>query len=272
MLFGTAGIPHTAEKKDSISGIKEISKLGLDAMELEFVYGIKMSEQLAKKNKEEAVSKNISLSVHAPYYINLNAKDKRKLGLSKHNILQSCRVGHLASAKIVVFHPGFYLGEDKKKVYENIKSILVELTDILKSEKIEIKLGLETTGKVSAFGTLEEILSLSEEVKNVFPVVDFAHLHARGNGLFKTQKDVDNVLEKIPKRFLKDLHIHMSGINYSEKGERNHLNLQDKDNTLDFKIILRSLKSFNVSGTIISESPNLEDDALVMKRFWESLD
>ncbi len=271
LLFGTAGIPHSARKYNTIAGIERVAGLKLGAMELEFVYGVKMKGEMAEKTKKAAAKYNISLSVHAPYYINLNALERRKLGLSRHNILESCRIGSLAGAEIVLFHPGFYMKMPPKQVYEKIKAALEQILDRLKKEKINIRLGLETTGKKSAFGSLEENISLSKELKGVFPVIDFSHIHARGNGILKKKEDVENLMKELPKKFLKNLHMHMSGINYTEKGERNHLNLLDKSNDLDYRMILETLMDFKVSGTVISESPNLEGDAVLLQSYWEKL-
>jgi len=60
-------------------------------------------------------------------------------------------------------------------------------------------------------------------------------------------------------------------MNYTEKGERNHLNLEEKGNTFDYRPLLKALKKKDVSGTAICESPNLEEDALLMQNFWENL-
>lgn len=271
LLFGPAGIPHSTKQHDTVSGIERVAELGLDAMELEFVYGVRMKPEMAREVDETRKKKKISLSVHAPYYINLNAQEKRKLGLSKHNVLESCRIGSLAGAGIVLFHPGFYMKIEPPQVYEKIKGVLEEILDGLRKEKMDIRLGLETTGKGSAFGSLEENIQLSKELKGVYPVIDFSHIHARGNGMLKKKSDVEGVLEKIPKRFLENLHMHMSGINYAEKGERNHLNVEDRGNDLDYKMILECLHDFKVSGTVISESPNLEEDALLMKKYYSKL-
>lgn len=270
-MFGSAGIPSSAKHRDSIGGIERVAELGLGAMELEFVYGVKMKKEVAEETKKASEKNRVSLSVHAPYYINLNAQERKKIGLSKHNVIESARIGAIAGAAIVLFHPGFYMKIGPKMVYENIKVILGEILDEMKREKINMRLGLETTGKASAFGTLEENISLSEELKGVFPVIDFAHIHARGNGCLKGRKEVQEAIGKIPKRFLKNLHIHMSGINYSEKGERNHLNLRDRKNDLPWKSILDVLKRKKVIGAVISESPNLEEDALLMQKYWKKL-
>jgi deoxyribonuclease-4 len=83
ILFGTAGVPLSAKKKTTEGGIERIHKLKLDAMEIEFVKGVKMSKEKAKNVKEIAEKLNIKLTVHAPYWINLNSSDKKILKNSK---------------------------------------------------------------------------------------------------------------------------------------------------------------------------------------------
>jgi len=274
LLFGTAGTPHSSKEHSSIAGIERVKELGLDAMELEFVYGVKMSRETAAQVRKVQEKTGISLSVHAPYYINLNSADKQKLGLSKHNILQSCRIGALCNAKSIVFHPGFYLKDSPAAVFKTIKSVIEGLLETIKDEKISVALSPETTGKPSQFGSLDELLELHSQVPKSLLAVDFAHLHARSNGGLKAQKDFNAVLEKIEKsdkQLLKALHIHVSGIKYSAKGERNHLNLQDNANDFNHSLFLNALKEFSVSGTVICESPSIEGDALLLKSSFARL-
>jgi deoxyribonuclease IV len=268
ILFGTAGIPHSSKKKDSISGIERIKEIGLKAMELEFVYGVSMKKETAELVKKQAQKNLVKLSVHAPYYVNLNAEKKEKIEASKKRVLDSCRIGYIAGASTVLFHPGFYLKDSKEQTFNAVKKAVEEIISAMKEEKIRLDLRLETTGKHSAFGSLEEVVEISEQT-GAKPCIDFSHLHARCNGCLKKQGDFEELLEKIPEKFLKNLHMHVSGINYSEKGERNHLNLEESD--FQYKELLNALHDKKVSGTIICESPNLEDDAMLMQKHWKNI-
>lgn len=275
ILFGTAGIPHSSKQHSSAAGIARIRELKLDAMELEFVYGVKMKEAEAKNVFNSQKENKVSLSVHAPYFINLNSKERAKAKASQQRILQSARIGKICGARIIVFHPGFYMGMPPKDAYNNVRKNLKEILAALKKEKNHTILGLETTGKPTQFGTLDEICQLCSELEQVKPTIDFSHLHARYNGCLKTQDDFEKILKTIKKHnseFLKNLHMHASGIKYTAKGERNHLNLQDKNNDFNHKLMLKALKRFKVSGTIICESPNLEEGALLMQKYSKSID
>ena len=271
LLFGTAGTPISSPERDSVTGIETVRKLDLDAMELEFTYGVRMGKETARETRKAAEENNISLSVHAPYYINLNAQEKHKLGLSRHNILQSCRIGEETGARIALFHPGFYMKMTPEATMQAVKKNLERVLEEFEKEGLDIRLGLETTGKKSVFGNLKEVIHLSKEYKQVFPVIDFSHLHARAEGSLTNENAFDEILKQIPGKFLKGLHMHASGMNYTDKGERNHLNMEEAGNTFSYKAMLKSLKKHSVSGTIICESPNIEEDALRMKKFWRKL-
>ncbi len=273
MKFFTAGIPLSTQGNSTEKGLLRVKELGLDGMELEFVRGIKMSEDKAKKVKKISQENNLYLSVHAPYWINLNAKEKDKLKASIERIYESARIGFLAGARNITFHPAYYVGDDPKDVHRRVKEILKEIVSRLKDEKIDVILRPETTGKPTQYGSLDEILELSAEIENVLPCIDFAHLHARSGGKFNSVDEFRYVLEKVNsylgERGIKEMHVHMSGIAYSPKGEKHHLNLDESD--LRWREILEVLCEFGADGFIVSESPNIEGDAILMRDYWKKI-
>lgn len=273
LYFGPAGVPNCAPKKDTITGIKTVKELGLDAMELEFVQGVRMSEEKAFEVKEISKKLGIILTVHAPYFINLNTNDREKYKNSIKNIYLSAKIGYLAGAKSVCFHPAYYQNQDANLVYEKVKGALMEIMEMLNKENIKIDIRPETMGKPTQFGTLEEVVRLSQEIPGVKPLVDFAHLHARGLGRFNTYDEFYGVLnylrENLGEDILKDLHIHVSGIDYNLKGEKKHLNLRESD--FNFYELLQVLRDINAFGVVICESPNLEEDAVLLKNTFNSL-
>jgi len=270
LLFGTAGIPISAKGSSTEEGIEEVRNLGLGAMELEFVRSVNITKQRAPKVKKAAEKNNVALTCHAPYYINLNSLEKVKLKASIYRILKSARIANLCGAWSVCFHPGFYQKSIKEEAFERVRKSVKELSQILKKEKNDIWLRLENTSKIYQFGTFEEILKLSQEFDNVMPTIDFAHLHARSNGKYNTYREFSGVLEKIEKKLgkkgLENMHIHITGIDYGEKGEKKHLNLKESD--LKYKELIKALKDFKVKGVAISESPNIEGDALLVKSIY----
>ncbi|MBU4075885.1 MAG: TIM barrel protein [Euryarchaeota archaeon] len=268
LLFGTAGTPLSSKGTDSISGIRRVHELGLGCMELEFVRGVKMGEKTARAVHEAAKQLDIRLSVHAPYYINLNAEGET-LEASKERIMNSARIGAICGAKSVVIHAGFIQKYPREVVYEKIKKAIVEIVEKLKSEGVDITLRIETMGRVSQFGSLEEALAITE-VDGVLPCIDFSHLHAvagRNNSREEFNSILARVEEKLGREGLDDMHIHVSGIEYSDKGEKKHLVFDESD--LKYKELAQAFSDFNINGMVICESPNLEDDALVLKKEYD---
>ena len=273
LLFGPAGVPNSSPKPDSVSGIRRVKELGLELNELSFTHGVRMKEEAAAAVKEAAAGCGVRLSVHAPYYINLNSPEKEKVEASKQRLWAALKVGDACGAEYACFHPAYLQGVPAKKVGENVAAAVGELLDKAKGEGLTIKPGPEVTGRVSQWGSLEEILELYLNLgKRVVPVVDFSHVHARGNGGLKTGKDFENVFDVIAsfdKALLGSLRMHVQGIAYSEKGEKRHLDLAESD--FDYKAFFRVARGMGVSGTVICESPCREVDALKMKAFYASL-
>lgn len=251
-VAGTAGLGYT-------QALNKFAQLGLKAMEVEFTYGVKMHDKAAKENGALAKSLGLSLSVHAPYYINLASKEKEKLAASRKRILDSCAKAHFLRATHVVFHPGFYQERESEEVYNVIKAEVNDLMKTLKSNKWKMNLALETTGKNSQFGSLDELLCLHRET-GCGICVDFAHLLAR-NG----QVDYGEVFKKL--KGMKHIHAHFSGIEFTAKGERKHLLTEKKDITVLLKHVIKR----KIDITIINESPEPLKDAVKTKKILDSL-
>ena len=272
LLFGTAGTPHSAKTETTISGIERIAELGLGCLEIEFVQGVRMGEASARQVAEGATREGIKLSAHAPYFINFNAHEPEKIRASQDRLLQTARIASLCGAQSAVFHTAFYLGDPPDKAYNTVKKYLGEVVHQLKREDNRVWLRPEVMGKNSQFGTVEEILNLCAELKGLAPCIDFAHWHAR-TGIFNSYQEFASILRQIKEQLgqaaLDDMHIHFSGIKYGEKGEIKHLNLKESD--LQYVELLQALRDYEVKGLVICESPNLEDDALLLQETYNTL-
>jgi len=272
LLFGTGGAPHSAETKTTISGIERIAELGLGCMEVEFVQGVRMGEAGARLVAETAHRKGVKLSAHAPYFINLNAHEPEKISASQERILQTARIASLCGAQSVVFHAAFYLGDPPEQAYNTVKKYLEEVMSQLKRENNRVRIRPEVMGKPSQFGTIDEILRLCTELDGLAPCIDFAHWHAR-TGADNSYQEFASILQRIEERLgrtaLDDMHIHFSGIKYGGKGEIKHLNLKESD--LQYAELLKALIDYKVKGLVICESPNLEEDALLLQTTYNTL-
>ena len=270
LLFGTAGIPISSNGTDSLSGIERVHELGLGCMELEFVRGVKMGKETARKVSILAKKLDIGLSVHAPYYINLNSEGETRLK-SRERILNSARIGHICGARSVIIHAGFIEKDSRHDAYEKIKNELTRICEEMNSEGLNITLRIETMGRNSQFGNLDEVLNITE-VAGVLPCIDFSHLHAV-NGKNNSKEEFAGILTDIENKLgrdgLNNMHIHVSGIEYSPKGEKKHLEFEASD--FKYKELAEAFSEFNIKGMVICESPNLEIDALKLKKEFDDL-
>ena len=271
LLFGTAGVPFSAENDSTLAGIERIKALGLDCQEIEFVQGVKMGLDMARAVKAKAEALGVRLSVHAPYHINLNSEDPGKRLASKERLLKTARIGDACGATSAVFHAAFYGKDTAERTYEAVRGELKTLLSILRNERLKIALRVETMGKRSQFGSLDEVLSLCRDLDGLQPCLDFSHLHAR-EGKINSYGEFERVLAKVARklgpRALKNVHIHIAGIHYGDKGEIKHLNLEETDFRYDE--CLQALRDMEVEGMIVCESPNLEGDAVMLKKLYQT--
>ena len=274
--FGPAGIPiGTPGKAGTAEGIAYCKELGLGAMEVEFVHGVKMGEPAARASGEVARKSDVLLSCHAPYYINCCAKEELKLDGSVRHIVATAQAAFWLSATPIVIHPGFYMGRPAAECRKMVVSTFQRCLDGMEKRKISgVQLGAELTGKKSAYGCLDEIIDLAGEFgsRQVVPVIDFAHYHAREARL-KTQEDYARILEKVEKRLGNDaahnFHCHFSGIERIEAGEKNHLPIAS--NSPPFEPLAQAWVENGWEGKAICESPLIEKDALEMQKTYKKL-
>ena len=251
--FGPAGLGAV---EDAISNLEEFHKLGLKACEVSFTYGpyIKNREDALKIGKV-AKKLGIYLSIHASYFVNLNSKEEEKIESSKKRILKCCEVGHWLGAKRVVFHPGFYSGMNSAEASIEIKESMIEMQKVIKKNKWDIKLCPEVMGKVNVFGSIDEISDLVKDTGCGF-CIDIAHVLARyGEYRF------DEIKKAFPE---KKWHVHFSGIEYGEKGERRHLLTPIEE----WKKVFKFLKELKKDVVLICESPDPVADSVVGKKIW----
>lgn len=270
--FGTVGSPISTPKKPggSVGAILRMRELKLGALELGWVRSVRVSEKTCQEIKTSGEQEDILISVHAPYFINLNA-DEQEWPKSRQRLMDAAHYGNLAGATDIIFHPGSYFEQPPGFVLPLAIQRLQGCLDELQAAGNPATLRPETMGKSAMLGSLEDTLAMSRELPRVLPCLDFAHLHARpGDGSMNSYDEWSRVLEAYGEALggdaLQTLHIHMSGIEYGEKGEKNHLPIEEAD--FDLQALFKTLKAFNGGGRILCESPVMEDDAQLMQRTW----
>ena len=273
--FGTVGAPKSTAKKPggSVGAVLRLAELGLDALELGWVQSVRVSEQTCADIRATGQEQDVLISVHAPYFINLNA-DEEEWPKSRKRLMDAAYFGNLAGASDIIFHPGSYFGLPPEEVLPKAIQRLAGCVEELHLAGNLVTLRPETMGKSAMLGSLEDTLAMSQAIPGVLPCLDFAHLHARpGDGSMNTYAEWNRVLElyaeALGEAALQNLHIHLSGIAYGPKGEKEHLPVEEAD--LDLEALFQALDNLGCQGRILCESPAMEDDALILKAKFESL-
>lgn len=268
--FLTAGMPLSTGKGSYPEAFDILKNLNLDGMELEFVHGVRIndkSKSFIKENRNDLI-----LTAHAPFYVNLNSKEEEKIDASVQRIIETAVVGNEVGAYSITFHAAFYMGMEKEQVFKQVERQMQRIINAL-GDTNQVWIRPETTGKATQWGDFEEIIRLSKEFEKVLPCIDFSHIHARTAGKYNTYDEFAYVLDRIGKELgtfaLENFHAHIAGIEYTAKGEKNHLNLFDSD--MNYKDLLKALKEFGVKGAVVCESPNIETDAQILKEYYSSL-
>ncbi len=267
VYFGPAGIPISSEKRDTISGLKKVKELGLEAMEIEFVRNIYLNEKSAKEVKKVNDELGIKLSVHAPYFINLLSDKKSVVEKSKKLIIKSLKIAEILNAEFVVVHAAYYGKLEKEDAFEKMKKITLEILKKVKLKKT--KLAYETMAKESQFADFETLLKLYDEInREDFSIcIDFAHIFVRNGGKI----DYKYIFDELEKRNINKIHSHFSNVKFNLKAKKFidvHVPINSHP---DFIQLAKEIKKRDVEITIISESPILEKDAMKMKNIFFSI-
>lgn len=306
LRFGTGGVPHTAKGVDK--GIERLHELGLEHMELEFVQSVFLTEEKAEKTKQLAEENDITLTVHGSYYTNFASEDTKKWHASISRIEKAAEIGYLAGAKSVTYHSGFFQGKSYDEVRERVIKAMEKLFAQLTEKDVKgIDIAPELTGKATQVGDIDQLIDIVSTLQSrghtqAALCIDFAHKYARDNGAYNSYDEFMELIDKIATglgtEFLEKLHIHISAIQYGDKGEKNHLvMLSDlesykaegvevegiesawkglkknrlEENKFQWRELLKALKKSNVGGFVVCESPILELDALLMQKYYESV-
>ncbi len=273
LAFGPAGVPRSSAGRSTEDGVRRVIEMGLDAMEIEFVRGVKMGEEAARRVREAAESGGVLLTVHAPYYVNLLSEDEDKVKASMNRIIESARVGSAAGAWSVVFHPGYYGKLDPKEAAGLARRRLTEVLRALKDEGVDIWVRPEVMGGLAELGDLEEVMAMVEGLDNALPCIDFAHLYARSLGSVNSKEAFRDVLSRVEGRLgreaIENMHIHVSGMEYGPRGERRHLPLEESE--FRWRDLMDVLREFKPRGALICESPLLEDDAVLLRDYYRGV-
>jgi len=272
--FGPAGVPSGFRvlKSPVFEVPKYLHDAGLDAFEYQAVrWGPKpqMKKHDAEKLGINAKKHDVWLTVHGSYFVNF-CGDEETIEKSKERLLACAMAADWMGAHVVVFHPGFYGKRSPQEALELCVKAMSDVVESMRSLQItEVHLGPETTGKLSQFGRLDEVLTLCERVELTEPVVDWAHIHAREGGKLKTvdefRKALDTIEERLGTDAMKNLHCHYTHIEFTDKGEKRHHIMDEIEYGPPFEPLATLIAELGLTPVIISESPILDVDAQKMR-------
>ena len=252
--FGPARIPSRESPEAAVESLLE---RGYDACEIDFEGGFWMDYEWAEELGQLARKASIALSVHAPIaaflgHLERDKKYRMAVGMLDH----SAGIALACGAQLVVFHPGFLLGRERRAALDAVVAQLADLRERLETKGRTVPFGIEIMGRVRELGTAEDVFFVAAKLPWVRPVLDFAHLHAVTDGGFAETSAFKGVLE-LADRVQEPgapFHIHFSDIAYANRNETKHLPYGE--GTLRAEPLAAALRGFNRKVTVISESPD----------------
>ena len=270
---GNGDLFYAQGGKGTVQAPAWVKNFGLDAYEFEAGNGLSASEETLRKIGEEARAHGISMSLHTPYFISLAGIDPQKRLKSVEYIQKSLWAAELIGAKTIVIHCGGAAKISREKALSLSCDTLEKVIEAI--GHTEIKLGIETMGKVNQLGTLDEVIEQCRVDKHYVPVVDFGHMNSREQGLFYTVDDYRRIFDRIAEgcspEVAKNLHCHFSKIEYTSAGEKRHLTFADEVYGPHFEPLMEAIAKDGLTPTIICESDGTQaEDALAMKKSYEA--
>ncbi len=272
---GNGDLFYAQGGKGTVNAPAWLSQYGLDAYEFEAGNGVSAGEATLQKIGEEAGKYNISMSLHTPYFISLSGVDPEKRLKSIDYIQKSLWAAGLIGADTIVIHSGSAAKIDRREAMRLSCDTLEKVIDAIGDT--DIKLGIETMGKVNQLGTLDEVIEQCKVDRHYVPVVDFGHLNAREiGGYFNTVDDYRRIFDKIAlgcsDDVARNLHCHFSKIEYTGSGEKKHLTFTDTVYGPEFEPLVEAIVRENLTPRIICESAGTQaEDAKAMKIYYEKL-
>ncbi len=278
--FGPAGNSESFTQmgyKNSLQVPEYIERMGLDAFEYQCGRGVNIGEDKARELGVLALEKNITLSLHAPYYISMSSVEEEKRLNSVNYITASAKAVNAMGGNRIVVHTGSCGKISRETALELAIDTMKKALDALDGMNLgHVHICPETMGKVNQLGTLDEVLALCAIDERLIPCIDFGHLNARDLGYFKTKDDYKSIFEQIENKLgsdrLKTFHSHFSKIEYTTGGEKRHLTFADTVYGPDFEPVLDLVVQKNCNPVFICESAGTQaEDAKQMKDYYNSI-
>lgn len=276
--FGPAGNAENFPYKSSADAPRWLREIGLDCYEYQCGKGVRVKEETARAIGLAAAECGITLSLHAPYFINLANPDPEALEKTVGYITGACLVADQMGAKRVVIHSGALMKRTRREAQDiamqSLKAVLRACDD---AGFAHMTLCPETMGKLGQLGDLDEVLELCTLDERLVPCVDFGHLYARSLGVDEGAEVCGRMLDRMAEVLGEDrasrFHSHFSKIEFTPGGgEKCHRTFRDSGGFgPDWTPLAAEVASRGWSPTFICESAGTQaEDALEMKRVYQS--
>ena len=280
--LGPAGVPLSCKGRTIVEGMDDIIALGLETMEAQTVRLIQ--PQHFEQYWQAGVLANkadFEMNIHGPYYAELLG-DRVARGRSLAKIESTLQAARTINARHVTLHTGHYgdfgRGTAANEQVANVFSSVVQrVHDIWHDDEDEFpvfpwikdgtpsKIGIETSGRQELWGSLEEVLEVVNHVEGTIPVLNIAHIHARGHGRMKTSEDYGELFDMVRESIgTKEFYCHFSGVEHRTGNAMHYTQIKKSD--LNFEPLAEFIVEDGgwLDITLISDSPLLEHDAMYM--------
>src|ERR671932_920546 len=261
LKFGPARVPSQESPEAAVEILLE---RGYTACEIDFEGRFWMDYGFAERLGELAREHDVALSVHAPIAGFMgHAERGKKLNMAVGMLDHSAGIAKAAGAELVVFHPGFLLGRDRKATIASVCEQLAEFRERMEGKDRAVPFGVEVMGRVNDFGSLDDVIAIAGRCGWVRPVLDFAHMHATSDGAFTDTEPFAAALEAADAIIETGapFHIHFSDVQFANRNGTKHLPYGE--GTLRAEPLAEALARFDRPATVISESPDEESSQTI---------
>ena len=285
--IGPAGVPLSCKGRTIVEGMDDIISLGLETMEIQTVRMV--SPQHFEQYWQAGVLANkaeMEMNIHGPYYSELLG-NRVERGRSLAKIEATLQAARTINARHVTLHVGHYneLGrsQDANQHVANVFSGIVDrVHEIWHDDEDEFpvfpwikdgapsRIGIETSGRQELWGSLEEVLEVVNHVDGTIPVLNIAHIHARGHGQMRTSEDYGELFDQVRETIgTKEFYCHFSGVEHRSGNAMHYTQIKKSD--LNFEPLAEFIVEDGgwLDITLISDSPLLEHDAMYMMQCIE---
>ena len=280
--LGPAGVPLSCKGRTIVEGMDDIISLGLETMEVQTVRMV--APQHFEQYWQAGVLANktdFEMNIHGPYYSELlGGRVERGRSLSK--IEATLQAARTINARHITLHAGHYgefgRGQAANEQVANVFSGIVDrIREIWHDDEDEFpvfpwikngtpsKIGIETSGRQELWGSLEEVLEVVNHVEGTVPVLNIAHIHARGHGQMRTSEDYGELFDMVRETIgTKEFYCHFSGVEHRTGNAMHYTQIKKSD--LNFEPLAEFIVEDGgwLDITLISDSPLLEHDAMYM--------